>query len=146
MTETNNNQPATKGDLALLKTDITDLRTELKTDIADLRTELKTDIKDLAQKMDQKFGQIDQRFAQTDKSLASLGVDVAKNTLRMDTLEHNMMEALRGFKSDLLSAFEASVMKGQMYSQKAVTHGDILSGHEEKLLNHETRLASLESK
>jgi len=139
MTETNNNQPATKGDLALLKTDITDLRTELKTDIADLRTELKTDIKDLAQKMDQ-------RFAQTDKSLASLGVDVAKNTLRMDTLEHNMMEALRGFKSDLLSAFEASVMKGQMYSQKAVTHGDILSGHEEKLLNHETRLASLESK
>ena len=139
MTETNNNQPATKGDLALLKTDITDLRTELKTDIADLRTELKTDIKDLAQKMDQKF-------TQTDKSLASLGVDVAKNTLRMDTLEHNMMEALRGFKSDLLSAFEASVMKGQMYSQKAVTHGDILSGHEEKLLNHETRLASLESK
>ena len=128
MTETNNNQPATKGDLALLKTDITDLRTELKTDITDLRTELKTDIKNLT------------------TTVNSLGVDVAKNTLRMDTLEHNMMEALRSFKRDLLSAFEASVMKGQMYSQKAVTHGDILSGHEEKLLNHETRLASLESK
>ena len=69
MTETNNNQPATKGDLALLKTDITDLRTELKTDIKNLTT-----------------------------TVNSLGVDVAKNTLRMDTLEHNMMEALRSFK------------------------------------------------
>ena len=128
MTDTNNNQPATKGDLALLKTDL-----------ADLRTELKTDIKNLDQKMDQKF-------AQTDKSLASLGLEAAKTNSRMDRLEHNMMEALRSFKSDLLSAFEASVMKGQMYTQKAVTHGDILSGHEEKLLNHETRLASLESK
>ena len=36
MTETNNNQPATKGDLALLKTDLADLRTELKTDIKNL--------------------------------------------------------------------------------------------------------------
>ncbi len=60
--------------------------------------------------------------------------------------ENDFMEELRSIKSALLSAFEASVMKGQMYTQKAVTHGDILSGHEEKLLNHETRLASLESK
>ncbi len=40
--------PATKADLAAvrteLKTDIADLRTELKADIADLRTELKADI------------------------------------------------------------------------------------------------------
>jgi hypothetical protein len=103
MTETNNNQPATKGDLA------------------DLRTELKTDIR-------------------------SLSGEVLKTQLRMDTLENNIMTVLRSFKSDLLSSYEASVMKGQMYSQKAMTHGDILSGHEEKLLNHETRLASLESK
>ena len=128
MTETNNNQPATKGDLA-------DLRVALKTDITDLRTELKADI-----------SRIDQKMGQLDTAVRSLGLDVAKNNLQMNTLEHNMLEALRSFKSDLLSAFEASVMKGQMYSQKAATHGDILSGHEEKLLNHETRLASLESK
>ena len=125
MTETNNNQPATKGDLAdlraVLTTDITSLRTELKTDIADLRTELKADIR-------------------------ALSGEVLKSQLRMDTLENNITTVLRSFKSDLLSSYEASVMKGQMYSQKAVTHGDILSGHEEKLLNHETRLASLESK
>ena len=124
MTETNRNQPATKGDLAVLKTDIADLRTELKTDI---------------QRLDQKVGQLD-------KTVLSLGVEVSKTNLRMDTLENNIMTALRSFKSDLLSAYEASVMKGQMYSQKAMTHGDIISGHEEKLLNHETRLASLESK
>jgi hypothetical protein len=89
---------------------------------------------------------MDQKFTQTDKSLVSLGVEVSKTNLRMDTLEYNIMTELRSFKSDLLSAYEASVMKGQMYSQKAMTHGDILSGHEEKLLNHETRLASLETK
>ena len=135
MTETTSNQPATKGDLA-------DLRAALKTDIKDLRTELKTDIKNL----DQKVGQLDQKVGQLDKTVLSLGIEVSKTNLRMDRLEHNIMEALRSFKSDLLSAFEASVMKGQLYSQKAATHGDMLSGHEEKLLNHEPRLTSLETK
>ena len=140
MTETDNRQPATKGDIAGLQTELIGLQTELKLkatkgDIAGLRTELKTDIKGL-----------DQKFERIDKTLLSLGVEVSKTNLRMDRLENNIMEALRSFKSELLSAFEASVMKGQMYSQKAVTHGDILSAHEEKLLNHETRLTSLEIK
>ena len=158
MTETDSSQPATKGDIAGLQTELKLKAT--KSDLADLRTELKTDIKGLDQKFDQKFGQIDQKFTQIDqrfgqidqkferidKTLLSLGVEASKTNLRMDRLENNIMEALRGFKSELLSAFEASVMKGQMYSQKAVTHGDILSAHEEKLLNHETRLSSLEIK
>lgn len=124
MTETINNEPATKGDLA------------------DLRTELKTDIN----RIDQKLGQMDTTLRSLSTTVHSLGVEVSKTNLHMDPLENNIMTELRSFKSDLLSAYEASVMKGQLYSQKAMPHADMLSGHEEKLLNHETRLASLETK
>ncbi|MDP2865735.1 MAG: hypothetical protein Q8O90_05790 [Elusimicrobiota bacterium] len=119
MTEISNNQPATKGDLA------------------DLRVELKTDIN----RIDQKIGQMDQKIGQLDTTVRSLCGEMLKIRSRMDRLEHNIIEALRSCKSDLISAFEASVVKGRLYSQKAVTRGDILSGHEEKLLNHETRVA-----
>src|SRR3990167_8784537 len=104
MTETDSSQPATKGDIAGLQTELKLKAT--KSDLADLRTELKTDIKGLDQKFDQKFGQIDQRFRQIDqkferidKTLLSLGVEASKTNLRMDRLENNIMEALRSFKS-----------------------------------------------
>lgn len=80
------------------------------------------------------------------EAFGSAGSEASKTNLRMGQLENNIMTELRSFKSELLSAFEASVMKGQMYSQKAVTHGDILSAHEEKLLSRENRLSSLETK
>ncbi|HBW23241.1 MAG: hypothetical protein A2X28_05735 [Elusimicrobia bacterium GWA2_56_46] len=121
MAKTNTNQPATKGD------------------ISNLRSELKADIKLLDQKLDRKVGALDQKTT-------TLGVELAKTQLRIDRLENNVITEIRSFKSELLSAFEASVVKGRMYEQKAVTHGGILATHEEKLLNHETRLATLETK
>ena len=42
--ESTEDSVATKLDIAGLKTEIADLRTELKTEVADLRTELKTEI------------------------------------------------------------------------------------------------------
>ncbi|MBI4803574.1 MAG: hypothetical protein HY796_13730, partial [Elusimicrobia bacterium] len=44
------------------------------------------------------------------------------------------------------SSYEKTVLKGEKYDQKAVTHGGILIDHEEKLSNHETRITLLESK
>jgi len=41
---TDRSELATKGDLALLKADLAELRGELKTDIAELRAEVKSDI------------------------------------------------------------------------------------------------------
>ena len=87
---------------------------------------------------------IEHKCEEINQTLLSICAEVVKFNLKLDRFENNFMEELRIIKSDLLSAFEASVMKGQLYSQKAATHGDILSGHEEKLLNHETRIASLE--
>jgi len=56
-----------KGDIASVRTEIADLRTELKGDIADLRTELKGDIADLRQEFTASFaflnGKIDTEIA-----------------------------------------------------------------------------------
>lgn len=46
------NEPASKGDIAVVKGDIADLETTLKGNIADLETTLKGDIADLNQKID----------------------------------------------------------------------------------------------
>ncbi|MDO8805727.1 MAG: hypothetical protein Q7R35_15010 [Elusimicrobiota bacterium] len=59
---------------------------------------------------------MDYEIGQLDKAVLSLGIEVGKTNLRMDRLEDNIITALRSFKSDLLSAFESSVMKGQMCS------------------------------
>src|ERR1035437_9500158 len=72
MTETTNNQPATKGNLA-------DLRTVLTTDITNLRTELKTDIN----RMDQKIGQLD-------KTVRSIAIELTKTQADVREIKHDM--------------------------------------------------------
>ena len=137
MTETNNNQPATKGDLALLKTDITDLRTELKTDIADLRTELKTDI----QRLDQKVGQLD-------KTVLSLAIELGKTQTDVREIKYNMATnmATKDDVSRLITHIDAFAAEALSHRNHDTLRGGKVMEHEEKLLNHETRLASLESK
>jgi len=127
MIEMDDTRPATKG--------------ELKHEIAGLKAELKADI----HLLDQKFGQLDQKFNQLDQKTSSLGLEMAKTQLRIDRLESSIMTELRSFKSELLGAFEASVVKGRMYEQKAFTHGDMLSAHEDKISDHETRITVIET-
>lgn len=125
MAKKTDHQPATKGDLTAA---VTGLRTELKGDIAAVRSELaavKTELKD---------------------DIKNLSGELLKTNLKMDRLETNIMTGLRSFKSELLAAFEQSVVKGQMYDQKAVTHGAILRDHEDKLFKHEDRITLLETK
>ncbi|MBU2574645.1 MAG: hypothetical protein KKH28_11270 [Elusimicrobia bacterium] len=101
---------------------------DLAAAVTGLRTELKAGLKQLDQKVN------------------TLGIELAKTQLSVGQLGTDMMTELRSFKSELLAAFEQSVFKGRMYEQKAVTHGDILNGHEDKLLNHENRITLLETK
>ncbi|MBI4802916.1 MAG: hypothetical protein HY796_10375 [Elusimicrobia bacterium] len=121
MAKKTDHQPATKGDIAAVRSELADVKAELKSDIVAVKTELKDDIKNLSG-------------------------ELLKTNFKMDRLETNMMTELRSFKSELLAAFEQSVVKGRMYDQKAVTHGAILIDHEDKLLKHETRITLLEKK
>lgn len=109
--------PATKGDLNRLDAKIDSVEVNLNKKIDSLKQETK-----------------------------KLSVEMAQTNVRVDRMENNIMSALREFKSDLLSAFEASVTKGKMYEDKAASHGDILVAHESKITDHEARITSLEQK
>src|SRR3989338_7781665 len=126
MTETNNNQPATKGDLALLKTDLSDLRTELKTDI---------------QRLDQKVGQLD-------KTVLSLAIELGKTQTDVREIKYNMATnmATKDDVSPLITHIDAFAAEALSHRNHDTLRGGKVMEHEEKLLNHETRLASLESK
>ncbi|PIU20171.1 MAG: hypothetical protein COT18_03670 [Elusimicrobia bacterium CG08_land_8_20_14_0_20_59_10] len=128
-------QPASKDDLVAVKT-------ELKKEIADVKTELKSDIAQVRSGL----ANLDQKVSTLDQKVDTLGIEGAKTQLNLFEFKNDIMTALREFKSELLSAFEESAMKGQKYDQKALTHGDILNGHEDKLLNHENRITLLETK
>ncbi|MFH2202854.1 MAG: hypothetical protein ABIJ96_07055 [Elusimicrobiota bacterium] len=74
-----------------------------------------------------------------------MALRIAGNESRMDRMESNIMTELRGFRSELLTAFEDSVIKGRRFEDKALTHGHQLQEHEMKLRRHEKRLNALES-
>ena len=158
MAENNDHQPATKGDLAAVKTelksDLAAVKTELKGEIADLRSELKGDLAavktelkgDIADVRSELKGDLAALKTELKDDIKNLSGEILKINFRMDRLETNLMTELRSFKNELLAAFEQSVVKGRMYDQKAVTHGAILRDHEDKLLKHEDRITLLESK
>ncbi|MBI4801560.1 MAG: hypothetical protein HY796_03450 [Elusimicrobia bacterium] len=143
MAKKTDHQPATKGDLADA---VTGLRTELKIEIAAVRSELaavKTELKGDIADVRSELAAVKTELKNDIKNLSG---EILKIHFRMDRLETNMMTELRSFKSELLAAFEQSVVKGEKYDQKAVTHGAILTDHEDKLLNHENRITLLETK
>lgn len=99
---------ATKVDLASVKTEVAELRSELKIEIAELRSELKTEIAELRSGMaigfagvetrfagvdsqfadvssrfaqvDSRFAQVDSRFAQVDSRFAELRLQIRNDT------------------------------------------------------------------
>ena len=125
MTETNNNQPATKGDLALLKTDITDLRTELKTDI---------------QRLDQKIGQLD-------KTVISLAIELTKTQTDVREIKYNMATnmATKDDVSRLIAHIDAFAAEALSHRDHDTLRGGKVMEHESKLENHESRIALLET-
>ena len=62
---------ATKSDIADVRTEIANLRTELKTDIANLRTELKTDIANLRTEVKSDIGSLRTKVSSDIGSLRS---------------------------------------------------------------------------
>ena len=156
MEDKTQSEPATKADLNELeqrlnaKISSSDKKVDsLDEKVDSVKTELKADINRLDAKvgqLDAKVGQLDAKVGQLDQTVNTLGIGVAKLHLRVDQSETNIMTGLRDFKSELLAAFEQSVVKGQMYDQKTVTHGAILTDHGDKLLKHETRITLLETK
>ena len=104
---------------------------------------VKEELHAVEKRLDQKIDSVENRLTQ---KIEKVAIEITQTNVRMDRMENNIMTGLREFRSELLNAFEQSVVKGKMYEDKAVTHGQILIGHEDKLADHESRLAVLEKK
>ena len=77
------NAPATKGDIA-------DVRTELKADIADVRTELKADIAQLRAETNHQYRDLVERISDSETRLLKAFYDFAQsNQKRMTEIEGN---------------------------------------------------------
>lgn len=123
MTGTNNDQPSTKGDLAAL------------------RTELKTDIKNLDQKIDSVKTELSQK-------INTVAIELAKTQADVREIKHNMATKM-STKDDIsrvLSAIDAFAAEAIAYRNHDTLRGRAIMDQAGKLENHETRLATLESK
>jgi len=103
-----------------------------KGDLAKVESGFKAEIAAVEQKLDQKIERV---YSSQVQAGSELGRKIDRVSDKMDKLH-----------SDLMSAFEATVVKGEKYDQKAVTHAGILMEHTEKLSDHETRITTLEKK
>ena len=139
MTDTNNNQPATKGDLAVLKTDITNLRVELKTDIQRLDQKIG--------QMDQKIGQMDQKIGQLDKTVISLAIELTKTQTDVREIKYNMATnmATKDDVSRLITHIDAFAAEAISHRNHDTLRGGKVMEHESKLENHESRITLLET-
>jgi len=103
----------------------------------------KADLDGLEDRLESKIGAVDKKL---DSAVDRLSLEITKTNMRVDKLGTAIMGELRGFRAELLKAFESSVMKGKAYEDKMLTHKDMFVSHEGRLADHEKRLSSLESK
>ncbi|MFA6316516.1 MAG: hypothetical protein WC943_03785 [Elusimicrobiota bacterium] len=71
---------------------------------------------------------------------------ILESEARMDRLEDRLLLEMRGMKDQVLKAFEEATVRGQMYYEKALTHGDMIQSHAFQLQDHGKRLKALEDK
>ena len=115
MAENNNHQPATKGDLAAVKT-------ELKTEIAAVTTELKNDIKELS-------GEI-------------LKINFRMDRME-DTI--NTKVAMKDDLNRIFNPLDSIAGDVKRYQREDALRGEAVIRHTEKLSDHENRITLLET-
>lgn len=106
-----------KGSEAATKADVESLRTELKADVQ----AVKADVNKVA-------------------------IAVVKAEARIDRVKQELLATMERNTSNILNAIDAFAKKGETYDRKALSHGAILTDHEDKLRDHGRRLTSLEFK
>ena len=109
-----------------------------KADLKELAQTTKTDLKELEQKLNGKIDSVEQRLEKV--YLSQVQAD-SRLEQKMDT----MMGKMDKIYSNVMSAYEKTLFKGEKYDQKALTHGGMLSDHTAKLSEHENRITLLET-
>ncbi|MBI4802537.1 MAG: hypothetical protein HY796_08445 [Elusimicrobia bacterium] len=135
MSGNSKSKPATKADLKGLEQKISGVDDKLQKfalQQAETNSRLEQKIDSVEQKLDKKIEKVYLSQIQADSKLEN----------KMDT----MMDKVDKVHSNIMSAFEKTIFKGEKYDQKALTHADILMTHEEKISDHERRISSVETR
>lgn len=139
-----NDKPATKADISILRTELkndisllatkTELREAIsllatKTELADVKTELKGDIA----RLDQKIDRVAVALVNTQADVREIRNDMATKMATKDDI------------SRVLSAIDAFTKKSEINGNAVVLHGQALTDVQVGLKDHEGRLKTLES-
>ncbi|HOZ01383.1 MAG TPA: hypothetical protein PLG20_06170 [Candidatus Syntrophosphaera sp.] len=125
--KTQSEQPATKADIQAVKADVQTVKTDVRA------------VKDDVQAVNNNV----ERLSETVTRLAQ---NLAKTDLRIAQSEDAILNTLRNFKSDILSAIDKNTAEAESYRKRDILRGNEIMGHTTKLKNHEDRLTGLEAK
>ena len=123
------NQPATKGDVALVKGDI-----QL----------LKADLKELEQKLSGKIDSVETKVTRLEDITKSIARDVIKTQSDISAIQERM--ATRDDINRIMNAVDRFGAEAIAYRNQDMIRGNTIMDHTEKLTNHETRIQKLEAK
>ncbi len=134
MASKRDDRPATKGDIDQVRVEIGTLDKRVGT------LETKVDA------LDKRVGVLGIKVDALDKKFDRLAVEVVKTDARIDTLEINLTKKIDAGANRVVTLIDSFMKKVEADNRAAVLHGHMLHGHEDKLLDHDKRLAVLESK
>jgi len=141
--------PATKADLALLKTDLSEAVESVKTDVAVLKTDvavLKTDVAGL--KTDVAGLKTDVAGLKTDMadvkselsaSTKRLALGILETNVRMDRLAEGLREEMRALRSDVSDKLDTAVSRMETLWRESVVLPRVVDDHERRITALEAR-------
>ena len=119
-----------KGEAPASRADLAGVEGRLDARIADVEGRLNAKIADVEGRLDAKIGRV--------------AMELVKTQDRLKTIEDTM--ANKDDVGRILAAIDVFAGKAVAYDQKSLSHGAILTDHEDKLREHGRRLAALETK
>lgn len=149
---TQENQPATKKDIAGLEAKIGSLDTRigsLDTKVGSLDAKIDAAAKRLDAKIDATAERLDAKIGATaarlDQKIDRVALELAKAQGQMESMEGRLGARMDANSSRVLSAIDQFTAVAKHYEQADATRGQTLIDVEVRWLDHERRLAALES-
>jgi chromosome segregation ATPase len=132
----NDGRPATKGDLAAV-------RTELRSDIAQLDAK----IGGVEKRLDARIGGLDAKIDGIEKRLDSringLAGEIVKTNGRMADMEQRLQTRMDAGFDRVTKTLDSVVAKLETYGRETVTIALALDAHGKTLRDHESRIAAI---
>jgi hypothetical protein len=137
------NLPTTKADLWSMGAE---LRMEFRSELAVVRSELGMEIAAVRSDMNTLRSELYAVKTELNDNIQRFAIGILK---AFGELSHQMQDhasQMKKDRSEMIGIMDAFLKKGEVYDQKALSHGDMLQDHKSRLIDHEKRIGSIETK